>query len=108
MRLYARRTNTLSEHGHVFFYFIPSQFSYEEVVRHGKVFFSYALIKGDLSVPLQTLRTSNAYMTSIHPEIDDFRMERSALSSQQSAKNLVIMKFLLKAESETLIALIRK
>jgi hypothetical protein len=58
--------------------------------------------------PDKSGHTRNAYMTSIHPEIDDFRMEQSAISGQRSAKNLVIMRFLLKAESETLIALIRK
>jgi hypothetical protein len=35
-------------------------------------------------------------------------MEQSAISSQLSAKDVVIMKFFLKAESEMLIALIRK
>jgi hypothetical protein len=35
-------------------------------------------------------------------------MEHSAISDQQSAKDLDIMKFFLKAESEMLIALIRK
>jgi hypothetical protein len=47
-------------------------------------------------------------LVSSHPEIDDFRMEHSAVSVQQSAKHVVIMRFFLKAESETLIALIRK
>jgi hypothetical protein len=35
-------------------------------------------------------------------------MEHSAISTQQSAKYIVIMKFFLKAESYMLIALIRK
>jgi hypothetical protein len=47
-------------------------------------------------------------LTSLHPEIDDFWMEHSAFSGQRSAKNAVIMRFFLKAESEMLIALIRK
>jgi hypothetical protein len=35
-------------------------------------------------------------------------MEGLATSGQQSAKDMVIMRFFLKAEGETLIALIRK
>jgi hypothetical protein len=35
-------------------------------------------------------------------------MEYSAISGQQSAKDVVIMRFFLKAESYVLIALIRK
>jgi hypothetical protein len=35
-------------------------------------------------------------------------MEHSAFSGQRSAKDAVIMRFFLKAESEMLIALIRK
>jgi hypothetical protein len=35
-------------------------------------------------------------------------MGHSAISGQQSAKDVVIMRFFLKAESEMLIALIRK
>jgi hypothetical protein len=47
-------------------------------------------------------------LASSHPEIDDFRMEHSAISTQQSGKDVVIMRFFLKAESEMLIALLRK
>jgi hypothetical protein len=47
-------------------------------------------------------------LTSPHPEIDDFRMDHSAFSGQQSAKDVVFMRFFLKAESEMLIALIKK
>jgi hypothetical protein len=47
-------------------------------------------------------------LISLHPEIDDFRMEYSAISGQHSAKDIVIMRFFLKAESEMLIAFIRK
>jgi hypothetical protein len=56
----------------------------------------------------RTRTTSPNLLVSLHPEIDDFRMEHSAISTQQSAKDLVIMRFFLKAESEMLIALIRK
>jgi hypothetical protein len=48
------------------------------------------------------------HLGSLHPEIDDFRMKHSAISDQPSAKDVVIMRFFLKAESEMLIALIRK
>jgi hypothetical protein len=34
-------------------------------IRHGKVFFSYAFVTGDVSVPLQTVRTSNEPMSMI-------------------------------------------
>jgi hypothetical protein len=47
-------------------------------------------------------------LISLHPEIDDFRMKQSAVSDQESAKHVVIMRFFLKAESEMLIAIIRK
>jgi hypothetical protein len=33
--------------------------------RHGKVFFSYALVTGNFSVPLHTVRTSNDPMSII-------------------------------------------
>jgi hypothetical protein len=41
----------------------------------------------------------NGLLPSLHPEIDDFRMEHSAISDQQSAKDVVIMRFFLKVES---------
>jgi hypothetical protein len=47
-------------------------------------------------------------LISLYPEIYDFRMKHSATSGQQSAKAVGIMRFLLKAESYMLIALIRK
>jgi hypothetical protein len=47
-------------------------------------------------------------LISLHPEIGDFWMKHSAFSGQRSAKDSVIMRFFLKAESEMLIALIRK
>ena len=48
------------------------------------------------------------HLLSLYPEIYDFRMKHSAISSQQSAKTVDIMRFLLKVESYTLIALILK
>jgi hypothetical protein len=71
-------------------------------------FFAACPRTGSFSVPRTSGHMRNADLISIHPEIDDFRMEQSAISGQRSAKNLVIMRFLLKAESKTLIALIRK
>jgi hypothetical protein len=38
-------------------------------------------------------------LSSLHPEIEDFRMGHSVFSAQQSASLLVIMDFLLKAET---------
>jgi hypothetical protein len=47
-------------------------------------------------------------LPSLHPEIEGFRMGHSSFSAQQSAEHVVIMGFLLKAEGEMLIALIRE
>jgi hypothetical protein len=47
-------------------------------------------------------------LISVYPEIFDFWMKQSAVSGQQSAKDVDILRFLLKAESYVLIALIRK
>jgi hypothetical protein len=47
-------------------------------------------------------------LASFYQEIYDFRMKHSAISGQKSAKAVGIMRFLLKAESYMLIALIRK
>jgi hypothetical protein len=63
---------------------------------------------GGLSVPRTSGHTRNADLTSLHQEIDDFRMEQSGFSGQQSAKQFVIMRFFLNAERSMLIELIRK
>jgi len=38
-------------------------------------------------------------LVSVYPEIYDFRMKHSAISGQQSAKSVDMIRFLLKAES---------
>jgi hypothetical protein len=63
----------------------------------------YALFLRDIIVRVKPLSGF-----SLHPEIDDFRMDQSAISYQQSAKHIDIMRFFLKAESSMLIAVIRK
>jgi len=47
-------------------------------------------------------------LITLYLEIYDFRMKHSAISGQQLVKTVGIMRFLLKAESYMLIALIRK
>jgi hypothetical protein len=61
-------------------------------------FSSYPFTEG-LSVPRKSGQVRNADLISIHPEIDNFRMGHSALSSQHSAQNGVFMRSFLKAES---------
>ena len=56
----------------------------------------------------QRLYFTIIHLVSLYPEIYDFRMKHSAISAQQSAKTVSIIKFLLKAESYMLIPLIRK
>jgi hypothetical protein len=45
-------------------------------------FFAACPLTEGLSVPRKSGQVRNADLTSIHPEIDDFRMEQSAVSNQ--------------------------
>jgi hypothetical protein len=60
--------------------------------------------RNDLASPHHYL----LHIVNLHPEIDDFRMGHSGISGQRSARDVAIMRFLLKAETSMLIALIRK